>query len=1048
MEDRFESIVFKSINHSVEYIPIIVNNAFTPPELNDRYICYRDDYISDIIKQLESCGWYHIVGSAWSGKTYVSLLLKKQYENSVWLDLSIGTNFNIISILEKEVLNPEIDGLENKIVIIDNLPKLLISDSFSNRLIALINKMVDHSIKIVSFGCYDNKDCISYFNVKDYFSSHIRDFSNDDTLALMSAFDAPSYLLQNKTSGFIKELCDKKPAAIIIILNYLKSDNWNISSEALNRLLKLDIEELNNQVDYILHETVQDKETRELLYRLAYIGFEVNKEELEKIANIEPRISLIGERINELKGIWLSVDNTVTANGLLKNAANENLSTDMKKNISSIIADSILVNKQLNQIDILRLVSNLISAERLDEAAQVYLIAMQSLCSEHIEYNDSLLFVKMWSETHLPEDMSNFSKAGIRLYQIWYDAQNGRKNTFAIDELNSLSKENNQIKELIVLASGMIMMDSLDIALCLLETVDFVSIRSFIGDELFTGLIVISMFKCECIPDIERWFKWIQKQADDEWVMQIEDSEYTDFFIYAFDMVRDKTCGEEIELIETLIDEIDYFAIEHSWKSLHIGCLIKKIHLNGINKHDYETAKKIYNQQLEENTESIVLAHLCYKMGLLASDNKDYLFAEDCYNKSTSRLAYLGDFDKAFCLVNCAIAYFHNKKYDIAKIVINQAFEKVNSNTKSFFTDELLFKLHFERVIAYYSSGDIFDALNSLDYLCHYLIKNDLNGNEHLIVISLHCLAYIVYDLTERNPPKVLNENEEFIAPYMGMLWNECNSNKFHFPDIDVRYNSLLYLFALIFDFYGYNGKANECVEYLRDKNNCNMITSHITHMAKKRVYYIYKLWEIGEYNYAADLLAKVIKEFEMMKSKNGVRDILLKCSFYLLQHCEIINSVLLSFKDNTFLSDNPYIQNFVNAFELIIENRNYETIIRLANEKVSDNDCFKAFCYAIATEKADLNNLIELYLCILYSVGAIVLNDVYWMNDVLIPLIKRQLSRYVQEKSDMDDIINGHNSIFNGYKYKDKDLKSIFIKIMDYVDENGINRELLKWLQ
>lgn len=171
--------------------------------------------------------------------------------------------------------------------------------------------------------------------------------------------------------------------------------------------------------------------------------------------------------------------------------------------------------------------------------------------------------------------------------------------------------------------------------------------------------------------------KWIQKQADDEWVMQIEDSEYTDFFIHAFDMVRDKINYEEIEVIEKIIDQMDCFAIEYSWKSLHIGCLIKKIHLNGINKHDYETAKILYNKHLEEEMEPVAIAHLCYKMGLLASDNKDFIFAEECFNKSTSKLAYLSDFDKLFCLVNCAIAYSHNMKYDIAKIIIDQAIEKV-----------------------------------------------------------------------------------------------------------------------------------------------------------------------------------------------------------------------------------------------------------------------------------------------------------------------------------------------------------------------------------
>ena len=38
-----------------------------------------------------------------------------------------------------------------------------------------------------------------------------------------------------------------------------------VSSEVLTRLLKLDIDGLNNQIDYILHETIKDKVTRELL---------------------------------------------------------------------------------------------------------------------------------------------------------------------------------------------------------------------------------------------------------------------------------------------------------------------------------------------------------------------------------------------------------------------------------------------------------------------------------------------------------------------------------------------------------------------------------------------------------------------------------------------------------------------------------------------------------------------------------------------------------------------------------------------------------------
>lgn len=99
MADQFENIIFQNMKNDVECIPMVMNIAFTPPELNEKYISYREEYISSVIMKLNSCFWYHIVGSAWSGKTYASLLLRRKCKHSIWLDLSRGNKLNTISLL-------------------------------------------------------------------------------------------------------------------------------------------------------------------------------------------------------------------------------------------------------------------------------------------------------------------------------------------------------------------------------------------------------------------------------------------------------------------------------------------------------------------------------------------------------------------------------------------------------------------------------------------------------------------------------------------------------------------------------------------------------------------------------------------------------------------------------------------------------------------------------------------------------------------------------------------------------------------------------------
>ena len=896
--------------------------------------------------------------------------------NSFWIDFSHGDPVNIIKSFNYIVENIKFSDSNNITIIVDNLPDLYVSSLFSYAFADSVNSLKIRKCKIISFGIHEiNKTFLDKISMK-YESIVIPEFQKNDVVELMQLFQAPKTLIADKTSNFFLELTGKKPAALVIILQYLKSNKWNIDSERFTNILTLNVEELNHEINSVVKSTIKDEKTRELLYRISFVGHSITRKELESIANIEPSINMIGERLESLKGIWISGNSNISTTGILRNLSNDNLNDAIKINIYDTIANSILSKHTLDQLDVSRLICHLVGAKRINEAGQVYVSAMQNLYENEIDYNDSFIFVDMWSDIPLPVEMDDRLKAVIRLSQILYNVRRNKTSTYAECDLIELSKKNDTIRELMVAGGTILLNKNHQTAMTLINAANVqglpnvFQLTEYLEEGAIESITTIMFHELNSLSDMESWLTFVKTNITVSMIEKMETSQFSDIFKHGFEKVRLSISDTDINEFISIINDIYEYALSNSWYHLMAGCIITLLRIESINKNGYENSKLMSDSYLQNTSNEILLANINYQIGLLGVDNKDYSFAIKSLCKSSSFTSGLDVLEKIMCCVNCYICFANTSMMPEAESAINQALTMIstNSDIDEIIRRDILIKIHFERIIFYYLYNNFSNCIDSLEYINNYFKNNAIEGNEHYIAIASYCLMYMHADLLKNKPPKHLGD-EEYVAPYVGFMWNQENSEAFKQLNIENKMVSVLVLSAQLFDHYGEYEKSLELSVYSAKKiltqNKDSIIYLFLNHNG----FIIYKLFQYKKYDLATSLLQGVLEYCSTISlGETLINNVILQFSIFFAENIRILPECVESFKGCT---PSEAIATkwdaWVDIIEKLIGDQDTITWLTRGNEFHILNDyCTHAVCYIFAALNADFKQVLNIYLIIL----------------------------------------------------------------------------------
>ena len=168
------------------------------------------------------------------------------------------------------------------------------------------------------------------------------------------------------------------------------------------------------------------------------------------------------------------------------------------------------------------------------------------------------------------------------------------------------------------------------------------------------------------------------------------------------------------------------------------------------------------------------------------------------------------------------------------------------------------------------------------------------------------------------------------------------------------------------------------------------------------------------------------------------IRYDLAKFSFYLVCNKQHIREIYNCLKEHTISDEIKDLWNsWLESIELYINSTDGQILIEKANKfKENDKPYSQLMCYIFATDYCALKTLLELYLIVFSAVGTGLFNDIYWMNNILIPVMKRQTLKF-----------NFSSTILDLYAFDNNAIKQYLKEWSTMVGEEKINPELIDWL-
>lgn len=382
--------------------------------------------------------WINVYGTALSGKTIFVKQFIIKFGNYYYLSLS--NNIHLTEFFYKLQREVEINQIkEGGIIVLDDFPKLSVQSCFFQSFVDFIEILEKKSIKIITIQNEKiTDDVLEYFKRELFSNFKIEDIVENDVYTFLDLYGIEKDTVSKREIEMIFVICKKKIYLLNQLFHYFKTNNWNISSCILDTILQENKTISNNKLQLLLLDKITDIQSRELLYRLSQIIEPISYDTLIKIANIEPAIININEVLSKLINIWITEteNNRYCINANIKKTAALNISEKMKITVNSILADEIIDKKTLNQLDICNAIIHCCLSDRYDDAANIYIIAIETLIKENA-YSEDYLFTRIWKNMKLPKKISFNLQLDIRIRQIIYFKQQN----ISIKETIELSKD-------------------------------------------------------------------------------------------------------------------------------------------------------------------------------------------------------------------------------------------------------------------------------------------------------------------------------------------------------------------------------------------------------------------------------------------------------------------------------------------------------------------------------------------------------------------------------------------------------------------------------
>ncbi|MBU3200294.1 serine protease [Clostridium estertheticum] len=847
-ETIFQKVVSKDISEEYKMMPSInllydqYNN--TSCIVIPKNIAMRSRFVEEIIKEFNDNDIFNIYGLVSSGKSVLAgLIVNKMNKYQLYVDLT-GINISSIDkfindvmkgILESKnmynVNDPIIEQIckiinINGVMMLDNFPLIKRGDKLYYFINILLGTCKKYGIKVIIISAKDIKHLRYESNMLNINYRESEPLTKDDILEILRGYN----LKCNDTQAdFFYGVTGGNVSLVYALFYYLNNNDWNLVDKFTEIITKQYAMDIRDDLQYKIMDFIEDREAKELLYRIALIDFPYNREYVQTIAEIEPQIAFITEKLTLLEG-WILKHGQLYSNiPLLEEIAEKNLNSKTIVNIHKKIAEKLTEgNKCLDYITFFRVFTHLHKAKEYNKAGLLLVNAIQELNNSDID-QDYWHILSIWGELDPPSEMDTSIVLYMRVIQI------NCCEKFNIDNKNLLIKldeciakilEENKQESLLVLvlivisfcvSNPLIALKYLDI---IFQYIDSDTMERITYDLTETKVEQILYMCCVRIKNIEEreLFFTIYDRLNSKQLENLNSFEHTKDAtsaicnnIWMEEIKKQDKDKSWIRVLEELA-VIERKAKKSNNKWLLIDSIKAQIIVYGEYTQDLQKAESIamktLNSELAQDTEvEFLIRDVIGRQFIYAKDfekAKRYLdgITLDFDGLSLEKIDYLTQYS------------ILNSNYDRAEAIKNllDASEIISQSNLTY--KEKVGNLG-ELIIEYWFNKDYISMFNKIKKYIN--IMNTINPDDRddkwksLFVCLGHCTGYFSSILETGKPPEKTSDGDVYVEPQRGMFINDNGNQEFIYTK---GKNALIY--AHMEGIAEFLGKYNDCENYLR----------------------------------------------------------------------------------------------------------------------------------------------------------------------------------------------------------------------------------------